>query len=41
MSGAQAKAIEIAGGIGIIAEVDISRILTRVKQNWVSKCQVI
>ena len=37
MSGAQAKAIEIAGGIGIIAEVDISRILTRVKQNWVSK----
>ncbi|NHJ25595.1 MAG: urocanate hydratase [Candidatus Lokiarchaeota archaeon] len=37
MSGAQAKAIEIAGGIGIIAEVDYSRIETRQKQGWVSK----
>ncbi len=37
MSGAQAKAIEIAGGIGIIAEVDYSRIKTRYDQGWVSK----
>jgi len=37
MSGAQAKAVEIAGGVGIIAEVDKSRIETRHKQGWVSK----
>jgi len=37
MSGAQAKAIEIAGGIGIIAEVDYSRIKTRRDQGWVSQ----
>jgi len=37
MSGAQAKAIEIAGGIGVIAEVDYSRIKTRADQGWVSK----
>jgi len=37
MSGAQAKAVEIAGGIGIIAEVDYSRIKTRFDQGWVSK----
>ena len=37
MSGAQAKAIEIAGGIGIIAEVDESRIQIRYEQGWVSK----
>jgi urocanate hydratase len=37
MSGAQAKAIEIAGGIGLIAEVDESRITTRYEQGWVSK----
>ncbi len=37
MSGAQAKAIEIAGGIGVIAEVDKSRIDTRSKQGWLSK----
>jgi urocanate hydratase len=37
MSGAQAKAIEIAGGVGIIAEVDFSRIRTRHEQGWVSK----
>ncbi len=37
MSGAQAKAIEITGGIGIIAEVDYSRIETRHSQGWVSK----
>ena len=29
MSGAQGKAVEIAGGVGIIAEVDYSRIETR------------
>ncbi len=37
MSGAQAKATEIAGGIGVIAEVDDSRIKTRYEQGWVSK----
>ena len=37
MSGAQAKAVEIAGGIGVIAEVDESRIQTRHSQGWVSK----
>nr|WP_324322849.1 urocanate hydratase [Sporomusa sphaeroides] len=37
MSGAQPKAIEIAGGVGIIAEVDYSRIKTRYDQGWVSK----
>jgi len=37
MSGAQAKAIEIAGGIGVIAEVDYNRIKTRHEQGWVSK----
>nr|WP_235920079.1 urocanate hydratase [Heyndrickxia coagulans] len=36
MSGAQAKAIEIAGGVGIIAEVDQSRIQTRLDQGWVN-----
>lgn len=37
MSGAQPKAIEIAGGVGIIAEVDYSRIMTRYNQGWVRK----
>lgn len=37
MSGAQPKAIEIAGGVGIIAEVDISRIETRHEQGWVNR----
>ncbi|MFW9969704.1 MAG: urocanate hydratase [Candidatus Odinarchaeota archaeon] len=37
MSGAQAKAVEIAGGIGVIAEVDESRIKTRFEQGWVSR----
>jgi len=37
MSGAQAKAVEIAGGIGLIAEVDYSRIKTRHQQGWVAK----
>jgi len=35
MSGAQPKAVEISGGVGIIAEVDSSRIETRHKQGWV------
>ncbi len=37
MSGAQSKAVEIAGGIGVIAEVDESRIRTRHSQGWVSR----
>ncbi|MDK2866793.1 MAG: urocanate hydratase [Clostridiales bacterium] len=37
MSGAQGKAVEIAGGVGIIAEVDPSRIETRYRQGWVSE----
>jgi urocanate hydratase len=36
MSGAQGKAVEISGGVGIIAEVDGSRIQTRFEQGWVS-----
>lgn len=36
MSGAQPKAVEIAGGIGVIAEVEYSRIKTRHEQGWVS-----
>lgn len=36
MSGAQGKAVEIANGVGIIAEVDLSRIQTRHEQGWVS-----
>ena len=35
MSGAQPKAAEIAGAVAIIAEVDLSRILTRLEQGWV------
>ncbi|MDR1794851.1 MAG: urocanate hydratase [Erysipelotrichaceae bacterium] len=38
MSGAQPKAIEIAGGVGIIAEVDRSRIQTRLDQGWLKVC---
>ncbi len=37
MSGAQAKALEIAGAVGVIAEVDYSRIKTRLDQGWLSK----
>jgi len=37
MSGAQAKAIEVAGGVGVIAEVDRSRIEQRLEQGWLSK----
>ena len=37
MSGAQPKASTIAGAVGIIAEVDYSRIKTRYDQGWVDK----
>ncbi|KUO48908.1 MAG: urocanate hydratase [Desulfitibacter sp. BRH_c19] len=37
MSGAQPKAVEIANGVGVIAEVDYSRIMTRYNQGWVGK----
>ncbi len=37
MSGAQPKAAEIAGAAAIIAEVDLSRIMTRKNQGWVSE----
>ena len=36
MSGAQGKAVEIANCVGIIAELDASRIETRKSQGWVS-----
>ncbi len=35
MSGAQGKATKIAGGVGLIAEVDESRIQTRYEQGWI------
>jgi urocanate hydratase len=37
MSGAQPKAVEIANGVGIIAEVDYSRIETRLDQGWIQQ----
>ena len=37
MSGAQPKAVEISKGVGIFAEVDLSRIQTRHEQGWVGK----
>jgi len=37
MSGAQGKAVEIANGVAIIAEVDYSRIQTRLDQGWIMK----
>jgi len=37
MSGAQPKAAEIANGVGIVAEVDYSRIETRLNQGWISR----
>jgi len=37
MSGAQGKAGEIAHSVTIVAEVDISRIETRLEQGWISK----
>ncbi|MCP4368617.1 MAG: urocanate hydratase, partial [Deltaproteobacteria bacterium] len=36
MSGAQGKSVEIANGVGIVAEVDYSRVQTRKEQGWVS-----
>lgn len=36
MSGAQGKAALIAGGVGLIAEVDVSRIETRLQQGWIN-----
>ncbi|MCL1835691.1 MAG: urocanate hydratase [Oscillospiraceae bacterium] len=38
MSGAQGKAAMIAGAASVIAEVDASRIATRLEQGWVSEC---
>src|SRR6056297_203580 len=37
MSGAQGKAVKIANGVGIIAEVDLSRIETRREQGWIDE----
>ena len=37
MSGAQGKAAKIANGVGIIAEVDHSRIKTRLDQGWIDE----
>lgn len=37
MSGAQGKATEIANGVAIVAEVDKSRIDTRLEQGWIKK----
>ena len=37
MSGAQGKACEIANGVGIVAEMDYSRIQTRLDQGWIRK----
>jgi urocanate hydratase len=37
MSGAQPKAAEIAGAISVVAEVDQSRINTRINQGWVQR----
>ncbi len=37
MSGAQPKAMTLAGGVSIVAEVDLSRIMTRVTQGWVDE----
>jgi len=40
MSGAQGKACVIAGGVAIIAEVDASRIQTRLSQGWVDEVTI-
>lgn len=37
MSGAQGKAAKIANGVAIVAEVDASRIETRLKQGWIDE----
>ncbi len=39
MSGAQGKACKIAGGVGLIAEVDFSRIQSRLDQGWIDYCE--
>ena len=36
MSGAQGKAVEMCNGVGIIAEVDESKIELRQRLGWVS-----
>jgi urocanate hydratase len=38
MSGAQTKAGDITGCVTVVAEVDMSRIKTRLDQGWVKKC---
>ncbi|NLM06872.1 MAG: urocanate hydratase [Tissierellia bacterium] len=38
MSGAQGKASNIANAVGVIAEVDYSRIKTRLDQGWIDEC---
>lgn len=38
MSGAQGKASDIANAVGVIAEVDYSRIKTRLDQGWIDEC---
>jgi len=40
MSGAQGKACVIAGGVAVVAEVDDSRIKTRLKQGWVTNVEL-
>lgn len=37
MSGAQGKAAKIAKAVGVIAEVDISRVNTRLEQGWIDE----
>lgn len=37
MSGAQGKAAVIAGAVAIIAEVDLSRVITRHEQGWIDR----
>lgn len=37
MSGAQGKAAKIAKAVGIIAEVDLSRVNTRLEQGWIDE----
>lgn len=40
MSGAQGKAAAIAGGVALIAEVDESRVRTRLDQGWIQEVAV-
>lgn len=39
MSGAQGKAVELCNGVGIIAEVDYSKIELRKRLNWISEVE--